>query len=516
MSIIYLLEIFCIIWRILRRKKMQNILGNKPVLQVFVAILVSIVLGWGVGREFTFTKSQTILFLWIGILFAVGFIIILIRFFLKRYSISRLIIFGFIISAFLGSGILSVEIGPISLFPYRVFLPIAILLFLIKWWQSRQFALFESEPLKPILFFLIFWILYSLLSLTWAPSLFEGIKNVIFLGSGIFFTIFFVYLFNKQDDYLNLINIWLLVLFLFVLIGYWNYFTLQHLPLARMHDAPAYVRHRPTAVFTNENDYASYLALSFFIALGVLQRSKNILYKLFAGMLVISAAFQIFVSSSRANLLALAIGGTVWFLFFTNQKEKKFILLLGVFGFILANLFIPDSMMSIYRQIAFQVTSLFDTTDVGDTSTDIRINLLKNALMFIASSFGLGIGAGNIEFYMQNHPIFPTVGTLNVHNWWAEVFVNYGIFVFVGYLLMYFWLMIKLYWIYKASISWKYKLISQSLCTSLVAFSIASISPSSIMTLNYVWILFGVAIAFVNYWMKKYHLKEKVDERHSN
>ncbi|WP_170843821.1 O-antigen ligase family protein [Mesobacillus persicus] len=308
---------------------------------------------------------------------------------------------------------------------------------------------------------------------------------------------------------MNLDYIWLLVLTFMVILGFWNHFSLQHLPVSRLYDAAAYVRHRPTAVFTNENDYASYLALSFFFALGVLHRSKYIIIKFFSGFLLISCLYQILVSSSRANLLALLIGGAIWFLFFTSKREKRFLLFFGGFSFIIASLLFPDRILSAYSEVISQFSSFFVPADYADASNDIRINLLKNTLLFIANSVGMGIGAGNVESYIEKYALFPTAGTLNVHNWWAEVFLHYGFFVFVGYLLVYLWLMVKLYRIFKESITWEDKLIAQSLCTSLVAFSVASISPSSLMTLNYAWILFALAIAFINYWMKKNLLDKK-------
>jgi teichuronic acid biosynthesis protein TuaE len=488
---------------------MQNIHNLKLVQQLIAAFLISILLAWGIVSISSLTSSLLILGAAALSLFILPVLILVAWKLWKRFGLNRLLLYAFIVSSFIGPGLISLKVGPISLFPYRLFLPVAILIFIHYWIKRKSITIYGKEPVKPVLVFMLSWVAFALLSLLWAQSIIDGVKDIFFLVSGIFFIFLFVTLFNKREDYSALLNTWILVMIFMVAVGYWNYLTKQQLPVSRLSGMGTYVQHRPTAVFANENDYASYLALSFFFAFAVFHRYKPgilslkpLFFRLGAGFLVVSAVFQIYVSQSRANLLSLFTGLLFWFLFFTKLKEKRYLILFGAAGIIAAFIFFPFEIISIYKKVYTQIESAFVPSYNEEASTDIRINLLKNALIFIAGSLGMGIGAGNIEYYMDNFAKLPTAEIVNIHNWWAEIFVHYGILIFIGYFILYLWLIVNLYKLYRESTNWEDTMITQALSTSLVAFFLASISPSSFMTLNYSWILMAFAVGYINYRFK--------------
>jgi teichuronic acid biosynthesis protein TuaE len=485
---------------------MQNIHNLKLIQQIIAAFLISILLGWVIVNALSifliFGAAVTTLFLLLILIFAV-------RKLWLRYGLSKLLLYAFIVASFIGPGLISLKVGPISLFPYRLLLPVAILIYLYYWIKTKRISLYGEEPVKPVLIFLLAWIGFALLSLLWAQSINDGVKDIFFLSSGIFFILLFITSFNKREDFSALLYTWVIVMLFMIAIGYWNYLTKQQLPVSRLSTMGAYVQHRPTAVFANENDYASYLALSFFFAFAVFHRYKPgnlnavpILIRMTAGFLVLSAIFQIYVSESRANLLSLFIGLVFWFLFYTSLKEKRYIVLLGILSGILVMILFPEKIVSIFNTVGNQIMSAFVPSNNAEASTDIRINLLKNALIFITGSFGMGIGAGNVEYYMEHYAELPTAGIVNMHNWWAEIFVHYGIFIFISYVILYLWLIFSLMKLYRISANWKDKMVVQALSTSLIAFSLASISPSSFMTLNYSWILIAFTIGYINFRYK--------------
>ncbi|WP_026581058.1 O-antigen ligase family protein [Bacillus sp. J33] len=492
---------------------MQNVYKFKAVHQMIGAFLVSSILGWmivfilpglSISRSFALMGIS-----FLAVLFSFKLVAVL----LKKYSITKIILYSFVFSAFLGPGILNLKLGPISIFPYRLLLPVAVIILLYQWFVKDEFFSAGREPLKNIILFYYFWIAYAVLSLLWVLSVSEGIKDIIFLCSGLLFTFLFISLFKEREDYHNLLWLWMAVLLLMVGLGFWNHLTLQHLPISRMYNAPMYIRDRPTAVFTNENDFATYMAISVFIALAFLQFHKSFLLKLLGFALLGTTLYLILVTSSRANLLAVMLAGFFWFILFTSIKQKRYLLLLGSAGFIVVLAVSPAAVTAIFKEVESQILSIFAFTDTGDASMDIRKNLLKNSLIFIANSLGFGIGAGNAETYMKAAGLFPTMGTLNIHNWWAELLVHYGVLIFMGYVLIYLWFMVILYKLFKSAEHWKDRLISQALCTSLIAFSVASISPSSIMTLNFVWILFAIAAGYINARYKKNtEGKEQINE----
>ncbi|MDQ0218432.1 O-antigen ligase domain-containing protein [Peribacillus cavernae] len=485
---------------------MGNVLPMKFIQQMFVALILSIALGWGVVYHFDAVIVSISLL-------AAGILLLLVPFafkqLIKRYSLGKPIIYLFVFSSFLGPGIISFRVGPISLFPYRILLPVAMLAALYYWlFKKEEHSIINRQPVKPVLLFLLGWLCFGFISLLWAESLIDGIKELVFLGLGIFLILLFTTFFNHRKDYTIVLYIWLTALLFIIVLGFWNHFTKQALPVSRMYDAPLYIRGRPTAVFKNENDLASFLALSVFLLLPFLHYSKRWMLKLIAVFMLLSSLYLINLTLSRANLLAVIIGALFWFLFFTTKKEKQYTLyavaVVGIVGMVL----FADRFLILFNDVFQTILSLFQPSQNPSDSNDIRVNLIKNALLFLSNTFGFGIGAGNIEHFINSHAKYSTMGTLNLHNWWIEILVQYGFIAFAGYVITYIWMIVTLLKLFFKSTNNQDRSLSEALCTTIVVFSLASISPSSIMTLNYSWVLWAFAIGYINFRYKN-DLKQK-------
>jgi teichuronic acid biosynthesis protein TuaE len=137
--------------------------------------------------------------------------------------------------------------------------------------------------------------------------------------------------------------------------------------------------------------------------------------------------------------------------------------------------------------------------DSGFGSVGIRLNLVRNCLVFLGHSFGFGVGAGNAEYYMQNFSVYDTQGITNPHNWWGEILTDYGLFIFVGYVLIYMSILYNL-WRMRTKLSdGQEKMICEALLVGLVIFFFASMSSSSIMAFTPQWLFFAFALGFLNY-----------------
>ncbi len=473
---------------------MEHVFKLTVIHQVILAAVLSFLGGWGTIRYLGNGEIGTLALGAAAILIGLG----IVRFLAKWYRFSTILIYLFIISSFIGPALFNIKVGPLTVFPYRLLLPAAVLM-LLYYLLVRETTPLNKEPAAPLLWFYVFWLAYGIVSLVWAKSFTEGVKDIFFLGSGVMMIFLLVTHYKKERHFTDTFYIWIYVLAAMILLGFWNHFTLHHLPLSRMYNAPDYMRERPTAVFTNENDFASYISISVFFVLALIHHGKKLYLKAIGTGLLLSSLYLLMITSSRANLLAVFLGMLFWFLFFTNIREKRWIVSFGTIGLILFIVFFFPRFLSIYQEISGQITSIFMSGQVNENSMDIRTNLLKNSLVFVANSYGFGIGAGNAEVFMKNFAPFPTMGTLNIHNWWAEIIVHYGAAILALYIMVYLYLIYITWKIYKSSESSHTKMISQALSTGLVAFSLSSISPSSIMTLNYFWLLFALAISLVNY-----------------
>lgn len=410
-----------------------------------------------------------------------------------KLKLHELLLYLLIATSFIGPAI-TFKLGPISMFPFRALYLVVVPMFLLYLYKKKDIMEWRHIPYKSIFLFLIFWIILALTSLIWAKSLTLGIKNVFYLSLGISLVFIITFFFTKLKHYVTFFYLWIGMLVLLVMLGFWNHLTQQHLSVSRINDLAEYMQSVPTAVFGNENDYASYLAISIFFVVSMIKYQRNWFIKLMGLALVLASIYIIYVTSSRANYISILLGFGVWLLLYGGKKLKAVAFSALIAGVFLVGTLFYTKVMTVLMKIKSEV---FVTNDGG--SIDVRTNILKNVYAYFEGSYGFGVGAGNAQYYLKNHAIYPIDIFSNVHNWWAEIMVNYGAIVIAGYLAMYVSVLYILFTISKKKTDTKISMISEALTTSLVVFSLASISPSSILTLNYHWMLFAFAIGFIVY-----------------
>lgn len=479
--------------------------------RVLLAVICSIFLGWllslsNVGNS---VDSKKVLLVTSLIIISM-LVFIVIKPFIKTNTVLENLLYLLIISSFFGPAIASVNVGPFSVFPYRLLFLIVLPLFIIQYFREDKITPWSRINVKAIVWFHIIWIIYALTSLIWAKSIKAGIIDLIFLGIGISLILFVTFTLKKERHYVNLFYVWVFMFLLLLIFGLINNLTLIHFPVSRFYGIDTYQKSIPTSVFANENDFASFISISFFFVLALWNNTKKIAVKIASGGLLLFALYIMSLTSSRANYIAILLGLAFWFLFFTTRRLKRYLIVALLFFSAIAIILVPERIYNGYNSIYNLIATLFNTSE--GSSVNIRINLIKNSIHFVSESLGWGIGSGNSEYYMKLFGKYPTHTIVNIHNWWIELMVNYGIFIFTGYLLLYLGLIFYTFTIFKETTG-NNRMIAEALCTALIAFFLASISPSSQITLNYLWLLFAFAIGFVNYWRSKYHSTYIVEEK---
>jgi len=408
-----------------------------------------------------------------------------------------------IISGVIGAAFLAVDIGAFSLFPYRILL-LSLWLFVLICIVNRGRLNISHIRIKPYIYFLIFWIFYAILSLAWADSSIDAIRDIIFLFMGLSIIFLVVFYFNNLKDLKRFFDLWLLILLPLIALGCWNYLTGNHLSISTLVYAEERLRFAPTAVFHNQNDFATYLALSIPFILAFIKYSRKRAKLLLGIIMLVISLFLIVVTFSKLNYLAVFMGTTFWLIFLLKVKEKiKVVVLIGLVAALLFTGF-SGKMQNLFRTVDTQVSMLHsETTQSGGGSLSVRYNLVRNSFIFLGNSLGFGVGAGNVEYHMANSPVYDTRGRINVHNWWVEILANYGIFIFTGYVVFYLGLLISLYKIYRRLTDTSERMICEASLVSLVIFFFSSMSSSSIMALRPQWILFAFALGFLNYYRAK-------------
>jgi teichuronic acid biosynthesis protein TuaE len=407
------------------------------------------------------------------------------------------------VTGFFGVALFPIDVGPFTLFPFRIFLLVIWILFIIRILVSGKVIL----PLNEIRLYLLFlglWLVYAILSLGWTAEKVEALRHILFLfmgGSVIFFT---TYYFHEERDLKRLFWLWVGAFAVLLLIGLWEHLTGRHLPVSGYHEEKLsllrdYVRvqvmYWPTGVFKNPNDYATFLALSIPFTLGVFRYVKSVTIRLAGLSSAVLAFYFIVITGSRANMLTVLLELTVILVFLTSINQKAKVIIAGVACVATALFFLPAPFWKFFSGFIGQLGSILEQAEFSTGSAAIRMNLMRNGLLFLYSTAGFGVGAGNAEYWMANFARYDTAGILNPHNWWLEILINYGIFIFVGYIAFYVRLLFNLWRGWCRAKDRTERMIVEAIMVALVGFAIASISSSSIMAFHPQWLLFALGLS---------------------
>ncbi|AEE95571.1 O-antigen ligase family protein [Mahella australiensis] len=432
----------------------------------------------------------------------------------EKKDVSKLLLLLTVFTAFFGST-LSIK-GIESLFAYRIFLALSVLFFCLSVLFAHKLSI--SRMLYRYYFFLMTWAVWAIVSFIWAQSKPDVIRGVFLLICNIFVIFFTSYYLNSEEDQRQLWRVFYAAFAINVAVALWEVFTTNHLPISRMNE---YVPPRsiPTAFYRNPNDFAAYIVMYLPLVYAAFKYEDR--HAIARYILCIASVFVLLYTNSRSSYMAflftiafacvLAIIDMVRGSKYFDKKAKVkasimlisvvMILILDSVGF--GGLKNTPGNPSIMDQIG-------DIEEIReDGSTQVRINLIKNGFKILNENpwqYIVGIGAGNTEIRMLPYAD-TTNGIVNMHNWWMEMLLEYGFIISALFIWFYLSLMWNLLKIYVSSPSHFYKLFAEGLLLSLVAFFMASISPSSIRGMASLWIIFGASMALIRLY--KENVKEK-------
>ncbi|MFV8260310.1 O-antigen ligase family protein [Aerococcus viridans] len=403
-------------------------------------------------------------------------------------------------SVFLGSNLIAVTlpVGQISI--YRIFSLLVIpmvIFFLIK--DRKAFKIHRNSYATGMVIVYLLWWVWALCSVLWAMSLGSWLQAMVLLTLGIS-SIIGIFLWTR--DYVQwrtLIKaVWVMMTFLSI----WGLFEITTniyllADLGKLDKYSTFISQPwtriPITYLANQNDYATILLASLPINLILMSTTKSHLKKLLTLVCTLLATFLIFQSGSRMSLLmAVAFYGIYLLLGVRWDFSRKqilttgsIILLLMVFGFT----FVP-AMRGIVTDLIYILPRPVISGDVG------RMNMWRNGLMYLGKTFGLGVGAGNIEVWMETFGPLPTNNIFNIHNWWLEILVGYGAFIFIAYVLGYALMIYRLFNL-KKFVNRMHQKIMNAFISFLLVFIGASITSANNMLIEWHWVFFGLIIAYI-------------------
>lgn len=416
------------------------------------------------------------------------------------------LVYLMVASVFLGAQILAFDIGIAKLSLYRISIALSIFFLILAFFRNdRTLRVFPNNIATKYVSFYGIWLTYSLLSIIWVRSLSGWLRGTFFIAIG-FFAILLIHLFiHKKSELLVLFKIIAGASFLHniigwteILTGHYNFADLSKLDKYSTFNTQPWTR-IPISIFANQNDYATLILATMFFVYILFKIEKDYKWKFLYFLLLISSLYLIIRTDSRANLLALFIGVTFMaVLKFKDLLSRKQLIRMATTAFviiILGLIFVPA-----FQQLGYKVASfLLDTTNEQGDSNNTRLNQIYNGFVFLAQTFGFGVGSGNIEYWMENHTFFNTSTMYNMHNWWMEILTGYGIIIFISYVILFILMLNQLAKIYQKSSDSFVRQTAFVLFGYLGAFILSSISSASNLIIEWQWVVFGVIIAFCGY-----------------
>jgi teichuronic acid biosynthesis protein TuaE len=406
-----------------------------------------------------------------------------------------------ILSSFFAEQLFAVDMHVFQLSIYKItLLLLTFLITSIYLLKPDSVKIFPDGKSRKIVLFYFFWLFWAIISLAWVYDYKPWFRTVYAIASGVLVIIYLTMFLKNKKDFIAAFNIVQIMLIMHNIIGWYEIFTgdyrfldSEKLDYYMMVDVAG---RNPVSMLGNTNDFALLISMGAFISFICFKNSNNMLWKLISLGTIVSSIVLLIRTDSRANILGFIIAmGVFVLLYFFKAKNIKNFVLIGVCLSILA--LYPTFLGSIYDILSQKLQ--FGFVASTGSSMEIRINLMKNGFLFLAQTLGFGTGAGNIEYWMAHKGIFYTRNIINIHNWWMELLVGYGIIVFAGYL----WMYIKIARdFYTACSQIKDKFIqsvSLGLLCCMIEFVLGSISSSSNIQTQWLWIFWGLVIAMYYY-----------------
>ncbi len=393
---------------------------------------------------------------------------------------------------------MSVDLGPFSLFPARIFILLLWVIFIIRSLGVKKIN-YSHIKVRNYLVFLFAWFMGAVFSALWADSLADVIRHSFFIFSGVSLVFFVVWYLRDIDDYRGFVYLWLLVLIPMLALGYWNLLTGNYLENALTRRIIRGTNfYYPTAVFANVNDFATYLALTIPFILIPMNHVRSKLNLVLGVPLLLLTFFLLLMTASRANFIAVIMGLTFWFFFLIKTKGKIKIVILSVLILVVLSTGFSSQIQEMGTYSLEQIASIGIQVRNQENSAYVRINLIKNCLILLVDHSLIGVGAGNAEFHMERFGVYYTGGITNPHNWWVEVLVNYGVAFFIAYLVFYI-KMFQTLWQFRKRARDQWQIIPLDIAlTGMVIFILASISSSSIMAFHPQWVFWAFCLGVIN------------------
>lgn len=406
----------------------------------------------------------------------------------KNIGIVDFLSYILIFSIFMGSNFIKFSLFGVKFNLSRILLLFFPLFLFINNFLKRNTKNFNfcDKWLKGIVYFFILWSIFSVLSFYKCKDIMFYFTVNFYICIGTLNILSFVKFVDIKKNINNFFKIIVFAIFINCLYYLWLY----------------YVNNKDIGGFYyNANDLATVLLLAIPILIYLIFNYKKTNGCKFTGIVVYYFVVLSIFLFSFINICSrgCVIGGIIAIVLFfcgiiSQKKGKKYISRNNVMFVTMFILILLSLLILFFKKYVGFIN--FKPIDNALTSNEVRVNLIYNGLYFLRNGFNLltGIGTGNTIYYLKNYSIFSIHNTYSFHNFWLEILVEYGLVIFLLFLTQYIIICFKLFKNGKKSII----NISNVFLVFLLAFVLASVSSSSMLTREWLWIIFAIIISYIN------------------
>lgn len=371
-----------------------------------------------------------------------------------------------------------------------------------------KFKVSECKIKNYIIFFAI-WYFYIIATYFWAESVGDYFMYLI-LYTLVFYYVFILVINNNDIESLKKTIYLLGICFTFsLIIGLLEAktnFRLWGSPYVRRdfagynNTAYSFLMQQPTAFFHNPNNFATFIlfGISFLMSF-ILYSKNNMIYYL----LLILSFIVLFLSNSRANMIGVFLVLIVFsFLRLrTNKKLQTYLAIILISAVLILIVVSSPTLLKITSEgfkdmiISIKMLIKFDFTKSSSGSSRFREILIRDSLYIIKNN-PFGVGTGNTSYHLG---VMQGTSNLNLHNWFLELCVDFGIPFFISYIGLYISIMKGLYrCMTSKNTDNDFKIIAAGCFFSHIGFIIGMVSPSGIVYFLPYWILIGISLSVIN------------------
>lgn len=359
--------------------------------------------------------------------------------------------------------------------PFQIYISafISFLLVIINIMESYKDKKLISRMIKPFNILMLMWFIWGLISFFWVRSLGAWLNHILILFTAFGYTLTAPTLIRRKGLIERTKKILFFSFIINIIIGLFEVRTGIYVFTQNNENIGHFSSLRyPLSFFYNPNDYAVFLVFGIILTLFYDKISiKKILNTVFLIIMISLSLYLLIMSQARIALFAAIIAIILKLYFITNAKQiRVFLLLISV-------------LLTFVLFKHYDVINLANEYVIADYSGNIRVNLIKNSLIYLSESNYIGVGAGNLKYYLTNYPIYNTMNIFDGHNWWIEILATYGVVIFGIYIYAYLDLLCRAWNRMHSKNNIKFNFLW------LILFIVLSIASSSIFQYIWIWIV---------------------------